>query len=583
MERLTIDARSGGVGDSNCSVVNHNESTGHMNGNAATQQEQLPKEADATSNNNKSGSMRKKLSGKTYHHIKDMFTTKFNKSSSKSKINATRDEKNISTTDAIVAAVNVAESNLTDSTAMMQQVLATSQSRQPDPVHSINQRIHSQISSGQQQQQVWGSYGRQTAKMEISMNESDASALAKLTLSPTTPMANGNGLNPYCTTEPPMAGANSPYNLRHKPSVTFRMDLNNECQYSGGENSSSAATVATGVSSADATNRYRSTQGQVVLYDDTMHFPQHQQHPHNSHNTQQQQQQQHKEMSQTKNTCNGEHLISADSSVSSIASAAVAMAGHGIKPRQVFTYGDYDVPPKSSASLNSPNCLANEGGSSSGHQSAGSSSDLDKRSGQSVSTNDSGLCVLAEVSAQRNCRLSGQQNYLLDSSAEIDVFVNRSGNHQTSSDWADAADHEVNNVMEMRNYQQQQQQPQQSSTPPLPPLSPESSPKPTPKLQHKFSNSKPDLLELANGPSPRMQRVKPTTPSKSANCANSAMQQRSSNDISSKPNSFKRRGDEKLSATKSSSFTSKTRGASKSTSKFISDSATCLPGLDYII
>ena len=34
------------------------------------------------------GSMRKKLSGKTYHHIKDMFATKFGKSAKNSKSNA---------------------------------------------------------------------------------------------------------------------------------------------------------------------------------------------------------------------------------------------------------------------------------------------------------------------------------------------------------------------------------------------------------------------------------------------------------------------------------------------------------------
>ena len=105
--------------------------------------------------------------------------------------------------------------------------------RQPDPVHSINQRIHSQISGQHQQQdQVWGSYGRQTTNKLETQNDVDASALAKLTLNPS---ANGIGMHPH-----------SPYNLRHttKPSVTFRMDLNNECQYSGGDNSSSATEAA---------------------------------------------------------------------------------------------------------------------------------------------------------------------------------------------------------------------------------------------------------------------------------------------------------------------------------------------------
>lgn len=110
-------------------------------------------------------------------------------------------------------------------------------SRQPDPVHSINQRIHSQIAGQQQhQQQVWGSYGRQSNsnKADSSIDTSiDASALAKLTLGPTT--AGASSQHPH-----------SPYNMRHgsKPSVTFRMDLNNECQYSGGDNSSSATEAA---------------------------------------------------------------------------------------------------------------------------------------------------------------------------------------------------------------------------------------------------------------------------------------------------------------------------------------------------
>jgi hypothetical protein len=316
--------------------------------------------------------------------------------------------------------------------------------------------------------------------MEASINDSDASALAKLTLSPTS-----NGPDS-------LAPAQSPYSLRHKPSVTFRMDLNNECQYSGGDNSSSSVAASAVTSTVELTSRYgsRTTQGQVVLYDDTMHFPQHQQPA---------------KEGPTKNSY-GEH----DSSLSSIASASQ----QGMKNRSVFSYSDYDVPPKS-VSLNSP--MMNEGGSSSGHQSAGSSSDLDKRSGQSVSTNDSGLGVLADPSGQRG-RVNGQQNYHLDTSTETEMFVGRAGAgqlNQSSSDWAEAADREVNNVMEMRNYQSKQsQQGLQSTTPPLPPLSPDVSPKPTPKMQQKFSNSKPDLLEPANGPSPMVQRVKPTTPAK---------------------------------------------------------------------
>ena len=440
--------------------------------------------------------MRKKLSGKTYHHIKDMFTTKFNKSS-KSKLNGTENNAGTgpanssaaNTAAAVAAAAAAAESIITEH-GVQQKGAASQLGRQPDPVHSINQRIKSQLTgqnnsnqhttNNNNPQQVWGSYGRQSARMEASINDSDASALAKLTLSPTP-----NGPDS-------LAPAQSPYSLRHKPSVTFRMDLNNECQYSGGDNSSSSVAASAVTSTAELTSRYgsRATQGQVVLYDDTMHFPQHQQPT---------------KEGPTKNSY-GEH----DSSLSSIASASQ----QGMKNRSVFNYSDYDVPPKS-VSLNSP--MMNEGGSSSGHQSAGSSSDLDKRSGQSVSTNDSGLGVLADPSGPR-ARVNGQQNYHLDTSTETEMFVGRAGAgqlNQSSSDWAEAADREVNNVMEMRNYQSKQsQQGLQSTTPPLPPLSPDVSPKPTPKMQQKFSNSKPDLLEPANGPSPMVQRVKPTTPAK---------------------------------------------------------------------
>ncbi len=52
---------------------------------------------------------------------------------------------------------------------------------------------------------------------------------------------------------------------------------------------------------------------------------------------------------------------------------------------------------------------------------------------------------------------SEQNSYHLDTSTETEMFVGRSG-HQTSSDWADAADREVNNVMELRSYSQQHQQ-----------------------------------------------------------------------------------------------------------------------------
>ena len=525
MERLAIDQRngveSGPIGNNDPSLV-----LSPVQPDKTTQRD----DGDANTNgNNKNGSMRKKLTGKTYHHIKDMFTTKFNKSS-KSKLNGT--ENNADT--AVAAAAAAAEAIIAEHAATQQQNPASSNhmGRQPDPVHSINQRIKSQLTgqnnsnqnnNNPQQQQVWGSYGRQSARMEASINDSDASALAKLTLSPAGPES--------------LVPAQSPYSLRHKPSVTFRMDLNNECQYSGGDNSSSSAAASAVAGATESASRYgtRGTQGQVILYDDTMHFPQ----------------QQPPKEAPAKNPY-GEH----DSSLSSIASA-----GQGMKARSVFaSYSDYDVPPKS-ASLSSP--MMNEGGSSSGHQSAGSSSDLDKRSGQSVSTNDSGLGVLADPAGPRG-RVNGQQNYHLDTSTETEMFVGRAGQlNQSSSDWADAADREVNNVMEMRNYQskQQQQQGLQSATPPLPPLSPDASPKPTPKLQQKFSNSKPDLLEPANGPSdrPMVQRVKPTTPAKPM--ASAAGQRNAANDSKSNQHS-KRRGEDKNGLKSLSS--AKLRGATKS-------------------
>lgn len=56
-------------------------------------------------------------------------------------------------------------------------------------------------------------------------------------------------------------------------------------------------------------------------------------------------------------------------------------------------------------------------------------------------------------------RINSEQNsFHLDTSTETEMFVGRAGHHQTSSDWADAADREVNNVMELRSYQQQHQQ-----------------------------------------------------------------------------------------------------------------------------
>ncbi|XP_059350728.1 uncharacterized protein LOC130685375 isoform X2 [Daphnia carinata] len=541
MERLTIDQRNG-VEPSTMANPNNESSIAHSHVPSDKTQKE---EVDTTAGNNKNGSMRKKLTGKTYHHIKDMFTTKFNKSS-KSKLNGTennagagQDNANSSaanTAAAVAAAAAAAEAIVTEHGMGTQQNGTSGHlGRQPDPVHSINQRIKSQLVgqsnsnhtvNNNNAQQVWGSYGRQSARMEASINESDASALAKLTLSPTP-----NGTESLAPTQ-------SPYSLRHKPSVTFRMDLNNECQYSGGDNSSSSAAASAVAGTTEPASRYqsRSGQGQVVLYDDTMHFPQHQQ--------------------PTKEGPSKNSYADHDSSLSSIASA-----GQGMKNRSVFGYSDYDVPQKS-VSLSSP--MMNEGGSSSGHQSAGSSSDLDKRSGQSVSTTDSGLGVLTDPSGQRS-RVSCQQNYQLDTSTEAEMFGGRTGqlNH-SSSDWADAADREVNNVMEMRSYQSKNsQQGLQSATPPLPPLSPDASPKPTPKLQQKFNNSKPDLLEPTNGHSPMVQRVKPTTPAKPT--ANSHRVSAGIESQTKLGHHAKRRGDESKSSLASKSFSSAKLRSSKST------------------
>lgn len=497
------------MNDQSASIMNNSEQTIAAQNDKKNDQDEAP--------NNKSGSMRKKIAGKTYHHIKDMFTTKFNKGASKGKAASCYQENNnsASAAAAAVAAAAAAAEAVSEQAASAATPHTPSMARQPDPIHSINQRIHSQLSSAQPHQ-VWGSYGRQPVKQEVSINETDMSALARLTLGPS-------------QNQEQSLPTQSPY-LRHKPSVTFRMDLNNECQYSGGDNSSSSATVS------EAGPRYaaRPVQGQVVLYDDTMHFPQHQ-----ANQPQQ-------------NNYGKEH----DSSMSSIASAAAAAAGQGMKARPTFGYGDYDVPAKSNV-LGSSHA-ANEGGSSSGHHSTGSTSDLDKRSGQSVSTNDSGLGAHAETSPQR-MRLAPHQAHL-DTSTETEMFGGRGGQlNQSSSDWADAADREVNNVLEMRAYQSQpQQMNQQSATPPLPPLSPDASPKQTPKLSHKYSSSKPDLLEPANGPSPSVQRANPktNTPVKPSNSAG----HRSAND---NKGVNKRRNDEKSNMKSLSG--SKLRGPSKST------------------
>ena len=114
----------------------------------------------------------------------------------------------------------------------------------------------------------------------------------------------------------------------------------------------------------------------------------------------------------------GEH----DSSMSSITSAPVT------QKRSNFTYGDYDIPPIK-GSLNST--LSPTEGLSSGHQSAGSSSDLDKRSGQSVSTCDSGLGVNAVLDNGRS-RSAVYQGLQLDTSTETEVFIGRQVSSQVN-------------------------------------------------------------------------------------------------------------------------------------------------------
>ena len=326
--------------------------------------------------------------------------------------------------------------------------------RQPDAIHSINQRIHSQISGLHPASQVWGSYGRSTAAKADASNASvsdiDTSVLAKLTLNPTHDNA----------TPAASSITHSPFSLRHKPSVTFRMDLN-ECQYNGASESYAKTQHSGGVGGGGGGGV---PSPQVVLYDDTMHFPQTKEN--NGH----------KIGAAAGHSGVGNVGVSGgdqhDSSLSSITSVATASAGHKHGRPVFITYGDYDAP--SAAKSASMAVSPTEGSStpSSGHQSAGSSCDLDKRSGQSISTCDSGVGVA-------------------DTTAAAAAAAAANG----AVDWADAADCEVNRVMELRgigyrniNDDHLQHPHGSSSTPPLPPLSPDVSPAPTPKLQQKFTH-----------------------------------------------------------------------------------------------
>lgn len=85
MERLTVaDQR---INDPPTGTNEETETQQEQRQEAEKSPEEKVAEALLLASNNKSGSMRKKLTGKTYHHIKDMFTTKFSSNKiSKSKI-----------------------------------------------------------------------------------------------------------------------------------------------------------------------------------------------------------------------------------------------------------------------------------------------------------------------------------------------------------------------------------------------------------------------------------------------------------------------------------------------------------------
>lgn len=117
-ERMSADQRISGVEQSVPGVVAP-VTNGHEAPSSAGQQEpERPSREEVAealllaSTNNKSGSMRKKLTGKTYHHIKDIFTTKFSNKTSKSKMTTpTRAENGTTaatTTAAVASSTNVA-------------------------------------------------------------------------------------------------------------------------------------------------------------------------------------------------------------------------------------------------------------------------------------------------------------------------------------------------------------------------------------------------------------------------------------------------------------------------------------------
>ena len=402
--------------------------TAHLNAETVLNDDDKAQQSTKDESEARNGSLRKRLAGKTYHHIKDIFTTKFISKSGKKN----GPENSVTIKHPATAPPSVVTPLTTDRESTSKPptnhvvVNETNQSRQSDTVHSINQRIHSQIAG---QNQVWGSYGRSSKIDSVSSSEMDCQAIAKMNL---------NVENDDCK-------ISSPYTVRQtisgqKPSVTFRMDLN-ECQYNSMEESASSIPYA------------KTSQGQIILYDDTMHFPQQRQ--------------------QCKPTNSNEH----DSTVSSIASVTAFYAPQSVR----YACADHE------AAKTPPYQCAPTEGLSSGHQSTGSWSDLDKRSGQSVSTNDSGLDIVENANATRN--RSGVHQLTLDTSTENEVFLGRqtkNGHH-----WLDAADHEVKSVMETRHYHNDDHHPKQidgfqSTTPPLPPLSPDNSPKRITKIQKKF-------------------------------------------------------------------------------------------------
>lgn len=110
MERLTVaDQR---INDPPTGTNEATEIQQEERQEAEKSPEEKVAEALLLASNNKSGSMRKKLTGKTYHHIKDMFTTKFSSNKiSKSKIAGPKAENGIDTS-ATTGINNSTETNI---------------------------------------------------------------------------------------------------------------------------------------------------------------------------------------------------------------------------------------------------------------------------------------------------------------------------------------------------------------------------------------------------------------------------------------------------------------------------------------